>query len=62
MGFENKNYVIELDRSKAIKFAIESAGAGDVVLIAGKGAEKYIDENGIKIPYCDLVEVEKYRR
>ena len=62
MGFENKNYIIELDRSKAIKFAIELAGEGDVVLIAGKGAEKYIDENGIKLPYCDLVEVEKYRR
>ena len=61
-GFENQNYVIELDRAKAIKLAIDSAECGDVILIAGKGAENYIDENGAKIPYCDLDEVKKYRR
>ena len=47
---------------KAIKKAIEMAAVGDVVVIAGKGAEKYIEENGVKIPYSDYDEVEKIRR
>lgn len=61
-GMCNSNYIIELERSKAIEKAILMAEAGDVVLVAGKGAEPYIDENGIKIPYSDYVEVEKFRR
>ena len=61
-GFNGDGYVVELDRAKAISCAIERADVGDVVLIAGKGAENYIEENGVKIPYCDLSEVKKYRR
>ena len=61
-GTLNKNYLVELERSVAIKKAIELAGDGDVVLIAGKGAENYIDENGTKIPYSDFEEIEKIRR
>jgi UDP-N-acetylmuramoyl-L-alanyl-D-glutamate--2,6-diaminopimelate ligase len=34
-------HVIEPDRAKAIRLAIEKAAAGDVVLIAGKGHETY---------------------
>ncbi|MBC7784149.1 MAG: UDP-N-acetylmuramoyl-L-alanyl-D-glutamate--2,6-diaminopimelate ligase, partial [Burkholderiales bacterium] len=34
-------HIIELDREKAIRMAIEQAGPGDVVLIAGKGHEPY---------------------
>ena len=37
----HKNYKIEADRSRAIGDAIAMAGAGDVVLIAGKGHENY---------------------
>jgi len=33
--------VVEPDRERAIALAIERAGAGDVVLIAGKGHETY---------------------
>ena len=61
-GIKNNNFLIELDRPQAIKLAIEKSDKGDVVLIAGKGAEPYIDENGTKIPYSDLQEVEKLRR
>ena len=33
-------YTVEPDRAKAIRLALGSAKAGDVVLIAGKGHEK----------------------
>lgn len=61
-GIKSDNYKIVLDRSAAIKEAIELAETGDVILIAGKGAEDYIDENGTKIPYSDKAEIEKFRR
>ena len=61
-GMVNKNYLIELDRAKAIKKAVDLARVNDVILIAGKGAERYIDENGTKMPFSDLEEIEKYRR
>jgi UDP-N-acetylmuramoyl-L-alanyl-D-glutamate--2,6-diaminopimelate ligase len=34
-------YLIEPDRAKAIRLAIEEARAGDIVLLAGKGHEDY---------------------
>lgn len=58
-GMKNKNYTIVLDRAKAIKYAEKLAKTGDIVCIAGKGAENYIEENGEKIPYSDKAEVEK---
>ncbi len=61
-GVQNKNYMIELDRAVAIKKAIDLADNGDVVLVAGKGAEDYIEENGKKLPYSDMAEIEKIRR
>lgn len=36
-----KEYVVELDRRRAIHLAIEGAGANDAVLIAGKGHEDH---------------------
>ena len=48
---------VELDRSKAIGLSMELADKGDVVFIAGKGSENYIDENNIKTPYSDMGEV-----
>ena len=33
-------YVVEPDRAKAIRLALETAAPGDVVLLAGKGHEK----------------------
>lgn len=61
-GIKSKNYMIELDRTIAIKKAISMANEGDVVVLAGKGSEPYIDENGVKIPYSDMAEIEKLRR
>ncbi len=40
-GIEKKNFEIIPDRRAAIEKAIQSAGPGDIVLIAGKGHEDY---------------------
>jgi UDP-N-acetylmuramoyl-L-alanyl-D-glutamate--2,6-diaminopimelate ligase len=49
----SNNYIKVTDRIKAINFAIRIAQSGDIILIAGKGAENYIDEQGTKKPYSD---------
>lgn len=49
----SKKYVIVEERAEGIRYALSFAKKGDVVLIAGKGAEKYQDILGIKTPYND---------
>jgi UDP-N-acetylmuramoyl-L-alanyl-D-glutamate--2,6-diaminopimelate ligase len=44
---------IELDRRRAIERALESARAGDVVVIAGKGHEQGQEIAGTKLPFDD---------
>lgn len=59
-GIRKRNKLfVELDRSRAIALAVELALPGDVVLIAGKGSEGYIDENNVKTPYSDSAELNK---
>jgi len=41
VGFQHKNYFVELDRKKAIEQALLLANPDDIVLIAGKGHEAY---------------------
>ncbi len=48
------------DRAQAIKTACKLAVAGDVVLIAGKGHEKYQDIMGVKHPFDDKEMLAKY--
>jgi UDP-N-acetylmuramoyl-L-alanyl-D-glutamate--2,6-diaminopimelate ligase len=45
---------IEVDRERAIHWAVEQARAGDIVLIAGKGHEEYQDIGGVKRPFSDF--------
>ena len=56
---ESKNYVIAERREEAIAYALNMAKTGDVVLIAGKGAERYQEVFGIKRPYNDKDTVEE---
>jgi UDP-N-acetylmuramoyl-L-alanyl-D-glutamate--2,6-diaminopimelate ligase len=48
-------YVLEPDRRKAIALAIETAHAGDIVLIAGKGHEKTQTTRAGVAPFDDVV-------
>jgi len=47
------------DRTEAIKVACALAVEGDIILIAGKGHEKYQDINGVKAPFDDYKIVEQ---
>lgn len=52
-GFLKKEYVVEVDREKAIEKAIEMASPKDVILIAGKGHEAYQIFANQTIPFDD---------
>lgn len=53
-GITQKPYEIIMDRREAIATAISKAGAGDVILITGKGTDPYIMRaNGVKEPWSD---------
>lgn len=45
------------ERKEAIKTACVLADPGDIILVAGKGHEKYQEINGIKHPFDDLEEL-----
>ena len=46
------------DRREAIKFAVNHAQAGDIVVIAGKGHENYQEIEGVRHWFDDVVEVQ----
>ena len=50
---EPEFYHVEVDRRKAIFYAIMMAQTGDVVLLAGKGHENYQDVQGVKHHFDD---------
>lgn len=47
------------DRASAIKTALSLAGKGDIVLVAGKGHEKYQEIKGVKHPFDDKKIIEE---
>jgi UDP-N-acetylmuramoyl-L-alanyl-D-glutamate--2,6-diaminopimelate ligase len=54
---QKKKVLVITDRRQAIKTACKLAKAKDIVLIAGKGHEKYQEINGEKFPFDDLEEL-----
>ena len=42
------------DREQAIKTAISLAKENDIILIAGKGHEKYQETNGVRTEFDDM--------
>jgi len=48
------------DRAQAIKTAVRLAGPNDIILVAGKGHEKYQDILGVKYPFDDKEMLSKF--
>jgi UDP-N-acetylmuramoyl-L-alanyl-D-glutamate--2,6-diaminopimelate ligase len=53
-----RKYIKIVDRREAIKAAISFAKPGDIVLVAGKGHEKYQEVKGVKSHFDDKEELE----
>jgi UDP-N-acetylmuramoyl-L-alanyl-D-glutamate--2,6-diaminopimelate ligase len=60
LTYEEKGLVVRItDRRSAIKTAVMMARKGDIILVAGKGHEKYQDINGVKHHFDDVQELQK---
>ena len=58
LSLEEKGQVVRItDRRQAIKTAVMMAKEGDIILVAGKGHEKYQDINGVKHHFDDREEL-----
>lgn len=57
---EQKQALTIADREQAIKTACQLAGKDDIILVAGKGHEKYQEIDGIKHPFDDKAMLIKY--
>ncbi len=58
-GYNKKKTLVYLDRRTAINVAVRIAKKDDIVLIAGKGHEKYQEIKGEKFHFDDVEEVVK---
>ncbi|MFP5385435.1 MAG: Mur ligase family protein [Bacteriovoracia bacterium] len=59
-GMSSKNVHITLEREIAVQKAFKELGENEILLLAGKGHENYILQNGVKRHYSDVEEVEKF--
>jgi UDP-N-acetylmuramoyl-L-alanyl-D-glutamate--2,6-diaminopimelate ligase len=51
---DKKKAISMIERREAIKLACSIAEESDIILVAGKGHEKYQEINGVKTPFDDL--------
>jgi len=56
-GMTGNSYEVHPDRRQAIRAILRRAQAGDVVIIAGKGAEQYQEIKGVRYSFDDIGEV-----
>lgn len=57
---EKRNVIKIVNREEAIKTAITMANSGDIILIAGKGHEKYQEIKGVRSHFDDKEIVKQY--
>ncbi len=53
---------VEIDRKKAIGYAMRRMKRGDVLLVAGKGHETYQEVNGTVVPFEDRLVIEAWTK
>lgn len=58
MSAQNIQQIVE--RPKAVQIAFSELKENEILLLAGKGHEDYILINGVKHPYSDIGEVDKF--
>ena len=51
-----------LDRREAVRTALSVAAPGDVVVVSGKGPERYLEMRGERMPYNDAETVDSWIR
>ena len=51
-----------LDRREAVRTALSIAAPGDVVVVSGKGPERYLEQAGVRTPYNDAETVDSWIR
>lgn len=56
----SEEYIRIIDREKAISYALDIASKDDVVLVLGKGRDKYMAVEDKKISYSDYDVIKKY--
>ncbi len=55
IGKTDGEYIVIPDRKEAIRYSIEHAKDGDIILLLGKGHEDYQDKGGVKRPFDERV-------
>jgi UDP-N-acetylmuramoyl-L-alanyl-D-glutamate--2,6-diaminopimelate ligase len=55
-----RKYITVIDRKEAIQTAVDMAKAEDIILVAGKGHEKYQDIKGVKYPFDDKAVLQEF--
>ena len=55
-------YVVIENRRDAIRYALQNAGASDVIVLAGKGHETYQEIKGVRYPFNEKTVVAELLR
>ena len=56
----NHKHLTVVDRAQAIKTACAMAQDQDIILVVGKGHETYQEQNGKRLPFDDVAELEQH--
>lgn len=59
MAGAKTKHITQVDRQKAIEFALKNAQSNEIILIAGKGHEDYQELKEGKVPYSDIAVVKE---